>query len=142
MIRFSGVSEEDLLVFQQYLHDEVMMKRAMARVAQIRAAKAAKAAGGQRQHRGRKGDLLAEPVANIAPEYYHARRFEEMEANAERLKSGENVWDDPDFLPWELKRNEALRPEVDRGGARVFAGGIVAGTEAAFREARAARDRG
>ena len=123
MINISGVSEEDMLIFLENLDNRVLMQRAMARVRQLKAAEAARRLGGQRVLRDSGGSIAAAPVANIDSSYYFARMWEEREHNEARMQSGENVWDDPEFLDFELKHNEALRPIVDRTGAPVFFGG-------------------
>jgi len=110
MFNFNGIREEDLVLFQEHISNKVLMQRAQAIVAQRKAHQVAQKLGGQRIARDGKGVLVSAPVANIAPEYYYARMGEEREASSARLDHNENVWEDPDFLPFELKRNPALRP--------------------------------
>lgn len=105
--------------FIEHLDNEVLMRRAQARVNQIRAAQSAQRLGGQRVVRDRGGSVQAVPLANIDPTYYFARMHEERDANAARRATGENVWDDPEFLDFELKTNEALRPILDWAGRPV-----------------------
>lgn len=120
MINLEGVTPEELQIFAENLNNKVMMQRAIARVRQIRAAQAVQSVGGQRPSRGLNQELVALPQANIDPSYYFSRLHEEREANSDRMASGENVWDDPEFLPFELKRNPELRPIVDHSGRPVF----------------------
>lgn len=124
------------MIFLENLDNEVLMKRALAEAEQIIAAGAVQQVGGQRPTRGKNGELLAMPGANISSGYYFKRMFEEREADAGRMERMENVWDDPDFLPWELKRNDALRPQIDDAGAPVHLSGIEIPTEAGFRAAK------
>lgn len=124
MLQLHGVSEEDMKLFCEHLDNQVLMQRALSIVRQCRLAQAARNMGGQRPLRGRDGSLIAAPQANIDSSYYFTRMFEEREHNSARAESGENVWNDPEFLPWELKRNESLRPIVDHSGAPVHFGGV------------------
>lgn len=136
MITFEGITEEDLVLFQEHLHDKLLMKRAQAIVAQRQAARIARSTGGQRVTRGKHGQLLMRPTANIDPNYYFSRMGQEREANSHRLKTGENVWDDPDFLPFELKKNPHLRPVLDDQNAPVHMNGIVLPTAENFKAAK------
>jgi hypothetical protein len=128
MINIRGFSEDDLATFIEHLDNEVLMQRALARVKQIRAAQAVQAVGGQRAKRGKFGFVQTAPLANIDPSYYFARLHEEREANAHRRKTQENVWDDPEFLDFELRQNPALRPIVDTTGRPVFFGNSETGS--------------
>jgi len=125
MFTFDGIDEEDLVLFQENLQNRVLMRRAQAIVAQRKATAIARSTGGQRVTRGKHGTLITRPTANIDPLYYYSRMGQEREASAERLKTGENVWEDPEFLPWELKNNPELRPIIDDRNAPVHMGGIV-----------------
>jgi len=139
MITFEGISEEDLVLFQQHLENKVLMQRAQAIVAQRQAARIARSTGGQKVARGKHGQLVMRPTANIDPVYYFSRMGQEREANSHRLRTGENVWEDPEFLPWELKKNPHLRPVLDDRNAPVHMGGIVMPTSENFKAAKAAK---
>ena len=142
MFGFEGISEEDLILFQEHLDNKVLMQRAKAIVAQRKAARVARRTGGQKVSRGHHGELLMRPTANIDPTYYFSRMGQEREANDHRLKTGENVWEDPDFLPYELKKNPHLRPVLDDRNAPVHMGGIVMPTTENFKEAKQKRSVG
>lgn len=120
MINFEGVTPEELQIFAEHIDNKVFMQRAMARVRQIRAAQAVRSVGGQRPVRGLNQELVSLPEANIDPSYYFSRLHEEREANPDRMASEENVWQDPEFLPFELKHHPELRPIVDHTGRPVF----------------------
>lgn len=140
MISFAGIPEEDLLLFQEHIGNKVLMQRAQAIVRQKRAARAARAIGGQAPIRGKHGQLISMPKANIDPAYYFSRMGQEREASEHRLRTNENIWNDPDFLPWELKRNPELRPVIQEQNKPVHMSGlIVPGTDAEFKKAKQKR---
>lgn len=122
--------------FVENVNNRVLMQRAQAIVRQRRMARVAREVGGQVPHRGRHGELLMQPKANINTHYYMARMNEEREANPERMASGENIWKDPEFVDWELKRNEALRPVLNEQNKPMHMNGLVMPTKANFEAAR------
>ena len=139
MLSFSNIPEADLVLFQEHIDNEVLMRRAQAIVQQRRAARAARNLGGQAPIRGKHGQLISRPKANIDPLYYFTRMGQEKEANSGRLARNENIWEDPDFLPWELKRNPELRPEIREQNAPLHMGGIVLPTNENFKAAKQSR---
>lgn len=140
MISFNNIPEEDLVLFQEHIGNQVLMRRAQAIVQQRRAARAARTLGGQAPVRGKHGQLLSRPKANIDPLYYFSRMGQEREADTGRLARNENIWEDPDFLPWELKRNPELRPVISEQNAPVHMGGIELPTDKAFKELKTKRE--
>lgn len=139
MFTFSGIPEDQLKLFFEALEDESLMRRAQAIVEQRRVARAALSMGGQKVSRGKHGTLLQMPKANIDPMYYHSRAAQEREANEGRMLRGENIWEDPEFLEFELRNNPELRPVLDDRNAPVHMNGVELPTEAGFQAAKANR---
>lgn len=119
------LTEDDMITFIQHMDNVALMRKAQAIVKQREAARIARSLGGQKVSRSRGGSVTLRPVANIHPSYYFARMFEEQKLNDGRFERQENIWQDPEFLPWEMKRNEALRPVIDKDESRVSMAGLV-----------------
>lgn len=113
-----------MITFIQHMDDVALMRKAQAIVEQRKAAKLARSIGGQRVSRSKGGSLTMRPVANIHPGYYFSRMFEEQKHNEGRFERQENVWNDPEFLPWELKQHEELRPVIAKDESRVSLAGL------------------
>ena len=139
MITLRGVPPEEVKLFLDNIDNAVLMRRAQSIVAQKKAAKLMRAAGGQRVVRGKLGTLVSLPKANIDPTYYTTRMNQEREANDGRMASGENVWSDPEFIDYELRQNPELRPVINDANAPVHMNGIILPTAANFKQAKAAQ---
>lgn len=132
MFTFNNIPESEIKLFYEALEDQSLMRRAQAIVEQRKAAKAAQAVGGQKVSRGKWGSLKQRPIANIDPAYYHSRMAQEREASDYRMRTGENVWSDPEFMEYELRKNPELRPVLDDRNAPVHMNGVEIPTQAAF----------
>lgn len=111
-------SSQDFATFCQNLDNAVLMQRAMAIVKQRRLAQATRALGGHNACDG------VEYKADIHADYYFAKMFEEREAGYQS-DPNYNAWSDEGFLDYQLRKNDALRPAVNKNRARVAMGGII-----------------
>ena len=75
---------------------------------------AAKARGRARIIRNAKGEAVAAPLAFIHPVYYFSVMQARKDENAWLRENDANTWEDPDFVKWELKNDNAIAPIVDR----------------------------
>lgn len=75
---------------------------------------AAKARGRAKIIRDEKGNAVAAPKAFIHPGYYFSVMNARRDENAYLRENDINTWEDPEFLEWELKNDNAIAPIIDK----------------------------
>jgi hypothetical protein len=93
------------------LKEGVLLQRAKAIVAQR---KTQRLRGYVSMIRDSHGNAVAAPVAQIDPNYYFAVMTQRKLENKYLREHDLNTWADRDFVKWEMKQNEALKPMVNR----------------------------